>query len=161
MKENKIDLKCTINEKKYDLSVPPMLRLIDIIRDIALLKGTKEGCGEGECGSCLVIFNDKIVNSCLITASQLQNSKTTTIEGIVNTDLYKAIEKAFIKKGGAQCGFCTPGMIMATYNLLTQNLKPSKNEIKFALSGNLCRCTGYTKITESVLDAIKNIGAKN
>ncbi len=141
-----------VNGKKHKVNVPPMKRLIDVLREDVKLTGTKEGCGEGECGACSVLIDGKLVNSCLVPASQVSGSKITTIEGIAsnNGEKLHPIQEAFLKCGGAQCGICTPGMIVATTFLLSKNKRPTLDQIREGLAGNLCRCTGYTKIFDSV-----------
>lgn len=145
-----------INNKnvRLDLSTTsPLTRLLDVLREQLLLTGTKEGCGEGECGACSVILNGKLVNSCLIPIGQCQNAKITTIEGLGSPSHLSPIQQAFLEEGGAQCGICTPGMVLAAFALLQETPDPSLEEIQEALAGNLCRCTGYTKIFESVRKA--------
>jgi len=140
----------TLNSKKTSLDVPPDLRLLDLLRDYCGLMGTKEGCGKGECGACSVILNNRLVNSCLILVCQIDDSEIITIEGLEKDGELDQLQQAFIDAGAVQCGFCTPGMIMAAKALLLQNPDPTEEEIKKGLSGNLCRCTGYTKIIEAV-----------
>jgi aerobic carbon-monoxide dehydrogenase small subunit len=130
-----------------------MARLLDVLREDLGLTGVKEGCGEGECGACSVLLNGTLVNSCLIPVLQANGARITTIEGLAKGERLHAIQQAFIDHGGAQCGICTPGMIMAAYSLLRVNPDPTEAEIRNALAGNLCRCTGYTRIFESVLRA--------
>jgi carbon-monoxide dehydrogenase small subunit len=117
------------------------------------LTGTKEGCGEGECGACTVIIDGQIVNSCLVPVAQIEGCKITTIEGVAEAGQLHAVQKAFIDHGGAQCGICTPGMILAAVDLLKRNPEPTETDIRNGLAGNLCRCTGYMKIFESVVRA--------
>ena len=145
-----------LNGKKIEVQAYPMQRLLDVIREEAHLTGTKEGCGEGECGACSVIVNGDLVNSCLIPIEQMKNAKIQTVEGLAKENELHQLQKSFLKCGGAQCGICTPGMLMASYQLLKTNPKPNLEEVKEALSGNLCRCTGYMKIYDSVLDAAAN-----
>jgi carbon-monoxide dehydrogenase small subunit len=147
----KIRVRCEINGEATSLEAHPMARLLDVLRDQAGLTGTKEGCGEGECGACSIEMDGALVNSCLIPARQAEGAKIRTIEGIAGPADLSAVQQAFLTHGGAQCGICTPGMILAARNLLSRNTQPTGNEIREALSGNLCRCTGYTKIFESVL----------
>lgn len=154
---NKITLNLTVNDKKITVKTFQMARLLDILRDDANLTSAKEGCGEGECGACYVFLNDSLVNSCLVPAAQLNGAKIKTIEGFHDDKIFEHIKNAFLKKGGAQCGFCTPGVIMATIDLFNRTLHPTTDEIKEALSGNICRCTGYTKITDSIIETIANI----
>jgi carbon-monoxide dehydrogenase small subunit len=143
----------TINNEQKTLTVPPMKRLLDVLREDLHLTGTKEGCGEGECGACAILFNGELVNSCLIPALQADNATLTTIEGLaINKELHP-IQQCFLEQGGAQCGICTPGMILATHHLLTQHPNPTTAQIHEGLAGNLCRCTGYMRIFESVKQA--------
>jgi carbon-monoxide dehydrogenase small subunit len=140
----------TINGNQRTLDVPPMKRLLDVLREDLHLTGTKEGCGEGECGACAVLLNGELVNSCLIPALQATNTTITTIEGVSTDGHLHPIQQCFLEKGGAQCGICTPGMILATHHLLDKHPNPTLEEIKEGLAGNLCRCTGYMRIFESV-----------
>lgn len=133
-----------------------MARLLDVLREELHLTGTKEGCGEGECGACAVLLNGEIVNSCLVPAMQVEGADIQTIEGIASGDQLHAVQEAFVAYGGAQCGICTPGMVMAAVNLLRQNPQPGEAAIREGLAGNLCRCTGYMKIFEAVLKACQN-----
>src|SRR6266496_2563891 len=145
---------CVVNGEPRTLSSYPMERLLDILREQLCLTGTKEGCGEGECGACTVFINGEIVNSCLVPVAQVEGADIKTIEGIaLGTDQLHAVQQAFIECGGAQCGICTPGMVMAAVDLLNRNSNPNDAEIRTGLAGNLCRCTGYIKIFESVVRA--------
>lgn len=146
-------IRCTINGKQVELHAHPMARLLDVVREEAELTGTKEGCGEGECGACSVFIDGKLVNSCLVPAIQAQGCELRTIEGIAQNEKLTRVQEAFLKHGGAQCGICTPGMVMAAVKLLETNPKPTEPEIREALAGNLCRCTGYMRIFESVARA--------
>ncbi|WP_041580515.1 2Fe-2S iron-sulfur cluster-binding protein [Bacillus sp. 1NLA3E] len=139
----------TINGQKRNLDVPPTYRLVDMIRNELNLTGTKLSCGIGRCGVCAVLMNGKLVNSCLIMAYQANQAEIETIESIATKDLHP-IQEAFIQEGALQCGYCTPGMIMAIKALLDQNSKPTREEIESALSGNLCRCTGYGGIIRAI-----------
>jgi len=130
-----------------------MARLLDVLREELELTGTKEGCGEGECGACTVIIDGQIVNSCLVPVAQADGGDVTTIEGVAREDQLHAVQQAFIDHGGAQCGICTPGMVLAAVDLLKRNPAPTETEIRNGLAGNLCRCTGYIKIFESVVRA--------
>ncbi len=130
-----------------------MARLLDVLREQTHLTGTKEGCGEGECGACTVIIDGQIVNSCLVPLAQVNGAEITTIEGVAQNGELHAVQQAFIDHGGAQCGICTPGMVLAAVDLLKRNPQPSESEIRNGLAGNLCRCTGYMKIFESVVRA--------
>ena len=130
-----------------------MARLLDVLREQLHLTGTKEGCGEGECGACTVIIDGQIVNSCLVPVAQVNGAEIKTIEGVAGNGELHAVQQAFIDHGGAQCGICTPGMVLAAVDLLKRNPAPNENEIRNGLAGNLCRCTGYMKIFESVVRA--------
>jgi len=141
----------TINGEKRTLSVDPTARLLDIIREDLELIGTKEGCGVGECGACTVIMNDEAVNSCLVMAMQADGAEIETVENLEKTS--PEIQEAFVKHGAIQCGFCTPGMLMSTKNLLNKVPNPSDYQIKTALEGNMCRCTGY----HPIMDAVKSL----
>ena len=144
----------SVNGRQRTLQVYPMERLLDVLREQLHLTGTKEGCGEGECGACAVFINGEIVNSCLVPAAQVEGADIKTIEGIaLGTDQLHAVQHAFIDCGGAQCGICTPGMVMAAVDLLNRKPNPSEEDIRTGLAGNLCRCTGYMKIFESVVRA--------
>jgi carbon-monoxide dehydrogenase small subunit len=159
---NKIEISCTVNKERRTLNAYPMERLLDVLREQLRLTGTKEGCGEGECGACSVVIDGQIVNSCLVPVAQVEGCSIKTIEGIqVSEDQLHDVQQAFIECGGAQCGICTPGMIMAAVNLLEKNPQPTEPEIRDGLAGNLCRCTGYMKIFESVVRACqKQQGSK-
>lgn len=145
----------TVNGKKHHVEVFPMTRLLDVLREQLLLTGTKEGCGEGECGACTVLLNGEIVNSCLVPVVQASGGEIITIEGVARDEELVAVQQAFIDHGGAQCGICTPGMILAAVDLLSRNPHPSDEDIRRGLAGNLCRCTGYIKIFESVVRAVE------
>jgi aerobic-type carbon monoxide dehydrogenase small subunit (CoxS/CutS family) len=151
----KIRVQCLVNGKTLSIETFPMARLLDVLREQAGLTGTKEGCGEGECGACSIEMDGELVNSCLIPALQAEGARIVTIEGIAGAVDISLVQQAFLTHGGAQCGICTPGMILAARNLLSHNADPTESEIREALSGNLCRCTGYTKIFESVLEACR------
>ena len=146
-----MEIKFKLNGVETCVDVNPSMRLLDVIRDVCHLTGTKEGCGEGECGACTVLVNDEPYNSCLTPIININNKEVITIEGFRETKAYRVIADAFAEMGGSQCGFCTPGMILASYTVLKKNLHPSEEEIRIALSGNLCRCTGYQAIVNSVL----------
>ena len=150
---DKIEINCTVNEQPQKLRAYPMERLLDVLREQLRLTGTKEGCGEGECGACSVMIDGRIVNSCLVPVAQIEGATIETIEGIATEGQLHAVQQAFIECGGAQCGICTPGMVLAAVDLLKRNPNPSEAEIRNGLAGNLCRCTGYIKIFESVVRA--------
>ena len=156
----KILVECEVNGQKVSIHTHPMARLLDVLREDLHLTGTKEGCGEGECGACSVEIDGALVNSCLVPALQARNTKIRTVEGLAVGERLHAIQEAFIATGGAQCGICTPGMMMAAVNLLARNPTPTELQIREGLGGNLCRCTGYMKIFEAVLSAAKEIGAR-
>ena len=150
----KMKISCVVNEQQQTLEVHPMERLLDVLRAQLDLTGTKEGCGEGECGACTVLIDGQIVNSCLVPVAQVEGCAIKTIEGIApDENRLHAVQQAFIDCGGAQCGICTPGMIIAAVSLLEQIPNPTEAEIRNGLAGNLCRCTGYMKIFESVVRA--------
>ncbi|WP_300459127.1 2Fe-2S iron-sulfur cluster-binding protein [Desulfobacula sp.] len=140
----------TINKEHYEVAVEPNRTLADLLRYDLGLTGTKKGCDTGDCGACTVVLDGDVVNSCLVLALQADNTTIETIEGLSNEDGLHPLQEAFVEKGAIQCGFCTPGMIMSAKNLLDKNGNPSDTEIREGLSGNLCRCTGYTKIFEAV-----------
>jgi len=146
-------MQLTINGKRHALDVPPMKRLLDVLREDAHLTGTKEGCGEGECGACAVLLNGELVNSCLVPALQANGATLCTIEGVAHEQHLHPIQQCFLENGGAQCGICTPGMVLATHHLLDKYPNPTMEQIKEGLAGNLCRCTGYMRIFESVQEA--------
>lgn len=144
-----------LNGKKTEVDVSPSMRLLDVLRNVLHLTGVKEGCGEGECGACTVLVNDEPYNSCLTPVINVSDKEVLTIEGFRNSKEYRVIADAFASQGGSQCGFCTPGMILASYAVLKKNPHPSEEEVRNALSGNLCRCTGYQAIVNAVMLASK------
>jgi carbon-monoxide dehydrogenase small subunit len=148
----------TINGKIYEVAVPPNLTLADLLRYELGLTGTKKGCDMGDCGTCTVIKDGRPVNSCLVLAVQAHGSEITTIEGVETDNGLHPVQQAFVEMGAIQCGFCTPGMILSAKSLLDRNPKPTELEIRTALSGNLCRCTGYQKIVEAVQAASEKMG---
>lgn len=150
-------VRLTVNGISYELNVKPWETLVDVLRNDLGLTGTKEGCGLGECGACTIIMEGKAVNSCLVLAAEADGKKITTIEGLADGDKLDPIQEAFVEQGGLQCGFCTPGMILSTKALLDENPNPSEEEIRRGIAGNLCRCTGYTKIIESIKAAAENL----
>ena len=143
----------TINGKGCAVQAPPMKRLLDVLREDLHLTGTKEGCGEGECGSCSVRMNGELVNSCLVPVLQAGDADIQTVEGLATNGKLHPIQQAFLNCGGAQCGICTPGMLMAAAQLIDRNPHPTMAQIREGLAGNLCRCTGFMRIFESVLAA--------
>jgi len=152
----KTEINCSVNGQAKTLNAYPMERLLDVLREQLQLTGTKEGCGEGECGACTVMIDGQIVNSCLVPVAQVEGCDIKTIEGIAVSDSQlHAVQQAFIECGGAQCGICTPGMVIAAVSLLEKTPNPTEPEIRNGLAGNLCRCTGYMKIFESVVQACR------
>jgi len=149
----KCEISLTINGRLMTLRVHAMERLLDVLRHELGLTGTKEGCGEGECGSCSVLMDGMLVNSCLIPALQANGASIVTIEGLASEGQLRVLQQAFLDCGGAQCGICTPGMILAAFHLLKNKPQPTMQEIREGLSGNLCRCTGYMQIVEAVAEA--------
>ncbi|HRI51381.1 MAG TPA: (2Fe-2S)-binding protein [Pseudomonadota bacterium] len=146
----------TVNGAERSCEVHPLARLLDVLREPLELTGTKEGCGEGECGACSVLLDGRLINSCLVPALQVHGAEVVTIEGVATAqDRLDAVQQAFIDHGGAQCGICTPGMILAAKALLAKHPQPTLAQIREGLAGNLCRCTGYIKIFESVVHACK------
>ena len=149
-------IRFTVNGSECAVRTPPMKRLLDVLREDLRLTGTKEGCGEGECGSCSVRMNGELVNSCLVPVLQAEGAVIQTVEGLAANGELHPLQKAFLACGGAQCGICTPGMLMAATQLLTVNPHPNMKEIREGLAGNLCRCTGFVRIFESVIAAAAN-----
>ena len=156
-----IAVRCRVNGRDVSLQDFPMARLLDVLREQLHLTGIKEGCGEGECGACSIEIDGALVNSCLVPIAQAEGATIRTIEGVASGEQLHRVQEAFIANGGAQCGICTPGMILAAVNLLERNPRPTDYEIRVALAGNLCRCTGYTKIFESVLSALTDSGVRS
>ncbi|MBE3582012.1 MAG: (2Fe-2S)-binding protein [Thermoanaerobacteraceae bacterium] len=145
-----LDLKLKVNGKEYQVRVKPHKRLLDVLRDDLHLTGTKEGCGIGECGACTVIMDGRAVNACLVLAASAEGKEIYTIEGLEQDGKLHPLQEAFMRHNALQCGFCTPGMIMSAKALLDRNPHPTREEIKEAISGNLCRCTGYRQIIEAI-----------
>lgn len=154
---NTVKFSAVVNGKSITVEIPPNLRLIDLLRDILGLTGTKEGCGEGECGACTVLVDGKVINSCLMLAVQAQGKEIVTIEGVSQNGVENPIQQSFIEHGAVQCGYCTPGMVLAAKALLDKNASPTRQEIAVALSGNICRCTGYEKIIDAVAAAAEKM----
>lgn len=150
-------LTLTVNNRKCQIEVDDSMRLLDILREELGLTGTKEGCAIGECGACTVIMNGKAVCSCLVLACQLQNAVIETIENVEKDQVLSSLQQAFLDFGAIQCGFCTPGMIMSAKALLDMNPHPTETEIKTALEGNLCRCTGYIPIIQAIQSVAKSL----
>lgn len=154
----KINVTLTVNGISSTREVEAHTRLIDLLRDELRLTGTKEGCGQGECGSCTVIMDGKTVNSCLILAPQADGRDIMTIEGLGTPEKLHPLQESFIRKGAVQCGYCTPGLLLSAYHLLQINPQPDREEIKEGIAGNLCRCTGYVKILEAIEDVAEGRG---
>ena len=155
MGELSVSIRCTVNGAETELHGHPMTRLLDALRRDLHLTGTKEGCGEGECGACAVMIDGRLVNSCLVPLVHANQTVIRTIEGVADGDRLHAVQEAFIACGGAQCGICTPGMVLAAVSLLERVPEPTIDEIRAGLAGNLCRCTGYTRIFEAVDQACR------
>jgi carbon-monoxide dehydrogenase small subunit len=150
-----VEIKLTLNGAACSVDAYPMERLLDVLRHHLGLTGTKEGCGEGECGSCSVLMDGKLVNSCLVPVLQAEGTNVVTIEGLAQGEQLHALQQAFLECGGAQCGICTPGMIVAASHLLSRKAAPTLEDIREGLAGNLCRCTGYIQIIEAVAEAAR------
>ncbi|MCC5912066.1 MAG: (2Fe-2S)-binding protein [Clostridiaceae bacterium] len=144
------EIKLKVNHKDYHVAIEEDMRLLDLLRNRLNLTGTKEGCGEGECGACTVIMDGITVNSCMVMAFQAENREIFTIEGLEKGGRLDPIQQAFLDEGAVQCGFCTPGMVLSAKALLDKNPKPTREEIREGISGNLCRCTGYNKIVDAI-----------
>ena len=153
-------LTITVNHVTYTINIEPNLTLVEVLRDTLGLVGTKKSCNEGECGACTVLMEGKPVASCLVLAMDAQNKEITTIEGLAEGEKLHPLQEAFVKHGGIQCGFCTPGMIMSAKALLDEKPDPTPLQVRTAISGNLCRCTGYQQIVDSVMAAAKTMGSK-
>lgn len=150
-------LEFVLNDRPVSAEVDPLARLLDVLRNGFGLHGVKEGCGEGECGACAVLVDGRLVNSCIVPAATIEGSRVLTIEGYRTTDRFTVIERALAETGGVQCGFCTPGIVMATESILREHAHPSDEEIRHGLSGNLCRCTGYETIVRAVRIASERV----
>ena len=151
----KVSVRCTVNGEAVELHAYPLARLLDVLREELRLTGTKEGCGEGECGACSVFINGVLVNSCLVPFVQAEGAEIKTVEGVASGEELHAVQQAMIETGGAQCGICTPGMVLAAVHLLEHTPRPTEADIREGLAGNLCRCTGYMKIFDAVVRACK------
>ncbi|MBV9928956.1 MAG: (2Fe-2S)-binding protein [Acidobacteria bacterium] len=151
----KISVPCDVNGEAVTLRAYPFARLLDVLREELKLTGTKEGCGEGECGACSVLLDGELVNSCLVPAAQVEGANIQTVEGVADGERLHAVQQAMLESGGAQCGICTPGMVLAAVNLLRHTPDPTEADIREGLAGNLCRCTGYMKIFDAVIHACK------
>ena len=139
-----------LNGRAYTVEADPCDRMLDILRNDLALRGTKEGCGVGECGACTVVLDGEAVTSCLVLAGQMEGAEIMTVEGLSETEIGSILQRCFVENGAVQCGFCTPGMLMSAYALLLHNASPTREEIKEAIAGNLCRCTGYLPIVNSI-----------
>jgi len=146
-------IRLLVNGRAHDVDAPPLARLLDVLRVSLALTGTKEGCGEGECGACTVLLDGLPVNACLVAAGQCEGRAITTVEGLAHGDALAPLQRCFIEDGGAQCGICTPGMLVAADALLRAKARPTEDDVRDAIAGNLCRCTGYQRIVDAVLDA--------
>ena len=155
---DRIPIEITVNDEKHQLLVEPRTTLLELLREQLFLTGAKEGCGEGICGSCTVLLDDKPVRACLTLAVEAAGHRVTTVEGLSDGEALDPLQQAFIDHGAVQCGFCTPGMLMSARALLLAEPQPDEKQIARALSGNICRCTGYTKIVEAVAAAARNNG---
>ncbi len=149
----KVTVRLKVNGDDYEVFVSPHKTLLDVLRDDLEMTGAKKGCGSGECGACTVLLEGRSVNSCLLLAVQAQGSEVTTIEGLAKDNQLDPIQEAFVQRGAIQCGYCSPGVILTAKSLLETNPHPTEGEIRRAISGNLCRCTGYQKIVEAILAA--------
>jgi carbon-monoxide dehydrogenase small subunit len=157
MKQIEISLK--VNGIAYTLDVRPQRTLVEVLRETLGLTGTKKSCNEGECGACTVLMDGKPVASCLVLAIDAQGKEIVTIEGLAEGEKLHPIQEAFLRNGGIQCGFCTPGMVMSAKALLDEHSKPTSTEVRKAISGNLCRCTGYQQIVDSIMDASRGLSS--
>jgi carbon-monoxide dehydrogenase small subunit len=157
-----VTLAFTVNGRKRRVRVPPMKRLLDVLRQECGLTGTKEGCGEGECGACSVLLDGRPVNSCLVPAVQAAGARIVTVEGLAKGPALSVLQRAFVDRGGTQCGICTPGILVTAHALLqrAKGRVPGEDEVRVALAGNLCRCTGYQKIVEAVRAAAQEMAAR-
>ena len=144
-------IRFTVNGQLVSIDGEGSRRLLDVLREDLQLTGTKEGCGEGECGACSVLIDGEVVDSCLVAVGQVEGSEVLTVEGLAQDGRLSALQSSFIERGAAQCGICTPGMLLAAHALLQHNPNPSYEDVQVGIAGNLCRCTGYTKIIEAVL----------
>ncbi len=150
-----------VNGENHDLLVPPWRTLLEVLREVIGLTGAKRSCQEGQCGACSVLVDDKSVNSCLYLAVEAQDKDIRTVEGLTQDGALGQIQKSFVQKGAIQCGFCTPGFVVATTSLLNENPDPSEDEIRNAMVGHLCRCTGYVQIVEAIQDAAVQLKQKS
>ena len=158
---NKRLMELTVNGTRHELAVEPRRTLLELLREDLDLTGTKQGCGEGDCGACVVLLDGKPVNACLVLALEAQGREVLTIEGVARGNQLHPIQQAFVEVGAVQCGYCTPGMVLTARALLQQNPDPDETQVRRAISGNLCRCTGYQKIVDAILDAAKRMHAES
>ena len=156
---DKITISFTLNEKPYTVATRPDIRMLDVLRDDLNLTGTKEGCGIGECGACTVLVNGEAMHSCMVISGQMDGKDILTVEGLSETEIGKTLQRCFLEEGAVQCGYCTPGMLMSAYALLRKNPNPTRDEVRLALSGNLCRCTGYIPIINAVQKVNEKLNA--
>jgi aerobic-type carbon monoxide dehydrogenase small subunit (CoxS/CutS family) len=154
---NKMNIRIELNGEKVDIDASPQTSLVDMLRDHLNINSVKKGCESGECGACTVLLDGIPVTSCIILAPQAEGHRITTLEGLEHNPLMIDLREAFIENGAIQCGFCTPGMLISSYALLRDNPNPTAEEVKIGIEGNICRCTGYTKIIEAILDAAERI----
>ena len=150
-----------VNGDVYNLEIPAHRTLLSVIRDEIGLTGTKEGCGTGDCGACTVLLDGKPVNACLVLAVEARDREVTTIEGVAGDGALHPVQQAFVEKGAVQCGFCTPGMVLSAVALLKENPRPSRDQVKHAIAGNLCGCTGYVRIVDAVVAAAERMNGSN
>jgi len=156
---DKITISFTLNGKPYTVATRPDIRMLDVLRDDLNLTGTKEGCGIGECGACTVLVNGEAMHSCMVISGQMDGKDILTVEGLSETEIGKTLQRCFLEEGAVQCGYCTPGMLMSAYALLRKNPTPTRDEVRLALSGNLCRCTGYIPIINAVQKVNEKLNA--
>ncbi|RGX54761.1 (2Fe-2S)-binding protein [Anaerotruncus sp. AF02-27] len=156
---DKITISFTLNGKPYTVATRPDIRMLDVLRDDLNLTGTKEGCGIGECGACTVLVNGEAMHSCMVISGQMDGKDILTVEGLSETEIGKTLQRCFLEEGAVQCGYCTPGMLMSAYALLRKNPNPTRDEVRLALSGNLCRCTGYIPIINAVQKVNEKLNA--
>jgi aerobic carbon-monoxide dehydrogenase small subunit len=152
-------LSLTINDEPHELLVEAYCSLLDMLRDELQLTGTKKGCDEGDCGACTVLMNGKTVTSCMMLALDARDQEITTVEGLMQNNRLHPVQDAFVQYGGVQCGFCTPGLIMSGVGLLLENPNPTEEDVRYAIGGNLCRCTGYAKVVQAILKAADTMRA--
>jgi aerobic carbon-monoxide dehydrogenase small subunit len=152
-------LRLTINGELYELLVEPYWSLLDLLRDHLQLTGTKRGCDEGDCGACTVLMQGRTATSCMVLALDVRDKEVVTVEGLAKGDKLHPVQEAFVKYGGVQCGYCTPGLIMSAVGLLLENPNPTEEDARFGIGGNLCRCTGYAKVVQAILSAAEAMRA--